>query len=44
MNNPNKKEIATQIKNNFKNNSLVIEDTLTLLDWYEKMIDDHNNF
>lgn len=43
-NNPNKKEVATQIKKNFYNNSLAIDDTITLIDWYEKMIDDHNNF
>lgn len=41
--NPSTKEAAKQIKNNFTNNCLAIEETLTLLDWYEMMMKNCNS-
>ena len=42
-NSPKRKEVACQIKKRFTEEKLLIEDTLNLVDWYEKMHDDYND-
>lgn len=37
------KETLVEIESRYKNSSLLIEDTLNLIDWYEKMCDFRNN-
>lgn len=39
----NKKDIVNQLEIRYKDKKLYIEDTLNLMDWYEKMCDDFNN-
>lgn len=38
-----KKGVAKEIKNRYTDENLLIEDTLILTDWYEKMCKDYNN-
>lgn len=42
-NSPKSKTVACQIKKRFSEEKLLIEDTLNLVDWYEKMHDDYND-
>lgn len=41
--NKKKKQVVREIEKRYKDDSLLIEDTLNLIDWYEKMCDDYNN-
>ena len=38
-----KQEVAKEIKKRFDDNTLLIEDTLNLIDWYEQMCKDYND-
>ena len=38
-----KQEIAKEIRKRFDDNTLLIEDTLNLIDWYEQMCKDYND-
>lgn len=36
-----KQNLVKELRENYQNSNLLIEDTLTLTDWYEKMCDEH---
>lgn len=38
-----KKQVVKEIEERYSNEDLLIEDTLNLIDWYEKMCDYYNN-
>lgn len=41
--NKKQKKSLVDIKNRYENSALLIDDTLKLADWYDKMCDFHNN-
>lgn len=41
--NKKQKENLVAISERYKNSALIIEDTLNIADWYDKMCDFHNN-
>ena len=41
--NKNQKKNLTSISKRYDNSALIIEDTLNIIDWYDKMCDYYNN-